>query len=409
MTRFKRYKTLVQTLIALGIFNLWRVFYYRISVKLGLNPVRGLRASKPRAPFFHEIEVPRTDLTELSSNWWGSVHYFGAFPVSIDATPPEWFLNPISGHRVKLPQRAWWQIPDFDAEVGDIKCVWEASRFDWVLTFAQRAAIGDVTALQRLELWLSDWCDQNPPYLGPNWKCGQEASIRVMHLAMAARLLQQHNSPKSALLDLIDLHLQRIAPTISYAVAQDNNHGTSEAAALFIGGSWLAYCRQSSRGQKWAKMGRLWLENRVNRLVETDGSFSQYSVNYHRVMLDTLSMAEVWRREFQLAYFSSDFLSKAQAATDWLYAMTRAENGDVPNLGANDGARLLPLADVDYRDYRPSVQLAAVLFQKSLAYSVEGSWNSALRWLSIDLPNQVAPRSQSVSMDQGGYVCLSQS
>ena len=38
---------------------------------------------------------------------------------------------------------------------------------------------------------------------------------------------------------MITLHLVRIAATLPYAIAQDNNHGTSEAAALFIGGAWL--------------------------------------------------------------------------------------------------------------------------------------------------------------------------
>ena len=40
-------------------------------------------------------------------------------------------------------------------------------------------------------------------------------------------------------MELVYIHLKRIESTISYAIAQDNNHGTSEAAALFIGGSWL--------------------------------------------------------------------------------------------------------------------------------------------------------------------------
>ena len=50
-------------------------------------------------------------------------------------------------------------------------------------------------------------------------------------------------------------------------------------------------------------MGRYWLENRVAHLVEPDGSFSQYSINYHRVLLDTLCMVEIWRRAINLPMF----------------------------------------------------------------------------------------------------------
>lgn len=42
-----------------------------------------------------------------------------------------------------------------------------------------------------MNLWLNDWCENNPPYLRVNWKCGQEASIRVMHLIMAAYILDE--------------------------------------------------------------------------------------------------------------------------------------------------------------------------------------------------------------------------
>ncbi|MCK7461449.1 MAG: hypothetical protein MZU84_04970 [Sphingobacterium sp.] len=67
--------------------------------------------------------------------------------------------------------------------------------------------------------------------------------------------------------------------------AQDNNHGTSEAAGLFIGGSWLATVDRNryNQAQGYAEKGRKWLEERVKKLVAADGSFSQHSVNYHRV------------------------------------------------------------------------------------------------------------------------------
>lgn len=396
----------VHTALALGVMNLWRVLFYRLGVKSGINPVRRLAAHVPSGPFFDAARViPMTHGAPLPVNWYSSLCYFGAFDLPFTGAVPAWHANPLSGQAISQPDRPWWQIPDFDGRVGDIKVVWEASRFDWVIALAQHAACGDAEALQRLESWLADWCRANPPYRGPNWKCGQEASIRVMHLAMAARLLGQQSSPTNALLDLIDLHLQRIAPTISYAVAQDNNHGTSEAAALFIGGSWLAVQRPAFRGKQWAAMGRKWLENRVARLVSPDGSFSQYSVNYHRVMLDTLCMAEIWRSDFDLPVFSPDFIARAQAAAEWLRLLTLG-NGDVPNLGANDGARLLPLTDTEYRDYRPSVQLAMALFANVAAYSGEGRWNEPLQWLNIPIPAEKAPLPVSRLLDDGGYACL---
>ena len=123
-----------------------------------------------------------------------------------------------------------------------------------------------------------------------------------MHLAMASVIMGQHKCTTKTLLDFIKAHLARIAPTISYAIAQDNNHGTSEAAALFMGGSWLVE-NGDEDGERWCQQGRKWLANRAKHLIDADGSFSQYSTTYHRVMLDTYSMAEVWRKSLDLPLF----------------------------------------------------------------------------------------------------------
>lgn len=390
---------------SLGLPSLGRVLLYRAGIMAGFNPVRRLTAVSPKGPFFHSSKLQLADCTATSA-WCGAASLFGYWTVQLsDEAPPDWHRNLLNGRSIKSPERSWWQIPDFDPETGDIKVIWEASRFDWVLAFAQRMAAGDAKALDQMNQWLSDWCDKNPPYCGPNWKCGQEASIRIMHLAMASLLTGQHTASAGALLDLIRVHLQRIAPTISYAMAQDNNHGTSEAAALFIGGSWLAR-HGVKEGQRWMRLGRRWLENRAARLIGSDGSFSQYSLNYHRVMLDTFSMVEVWRKCLELPRFSERWYSRVLAATDWLYAMINSYNGDGPNVGANDGARLLQLTDTDYRDYRPAVQLAMALFGGARAYECEGSWNQPLYWLGLDVPERVSSRPATHVFDEGGFAVL---
>ena len=163
--------------------------------------------------------------------------YFGWYKVPLKGGFPTWHANPFNGKLFDSSRLPWWKLSDFNLNIGDIKTVWEASRFDWVLALAQRAKTGDVSAIKKLNDWLSDWCQANPAYYGINWKCGQEASIRVIHLSMASKILDQDKMCPD-LVRLIEAHLLRINPTVSYSLAQNNNHGTSEAAALFIGGSW---------------------------------------------------------------------------------------------------------------------------------------------------------------------------
>ena len=401
----KRAGTLLATAFALGLPNLARVAAYRAGVRLRLNrAMRPVAAPSPPGPFFRAPADPSPGLVP-SAAWTRQALYFGHWPVAVGDAPPDWHANPLTGKRMPAPERNWWEIPDFDPEVGDIKAIWEASRLDWAIAFAQQARCGSEPALQRLDAWLADWCARNPAYKGANWKCGQETSIRVMHLAMATMILGQARSTERSLLDAVALHLARIEPTVAYAKAQDNNHGTSEAAGLYIGGSWLE-ANGIPAGRRWKALGLRMLEERVARLVGTDGSFSQYSTNYHRLMLDTLSMVEAWRRHLALPAMSTRFRQRAALASEWLRAMVDPLTGDVPVTGANDGARLLPLTDTGYRDYRPSVQLAAALFEGRRAWPARGDWDLPLAWLGVAGELPVSPPAGSHAFDEGGFAVL---
>lgn len=398
-----RVLTLLRTTWALGPRSICRVLVYRLGVRLGFNPVRRLHAVAPQGVFWRALPPGLAAVPVPAAAAWREQGWlFGQPALALGAGPPDWLANPLTGEPFPHADRPWWRIPDFDAQAGDIKLVWELSRMEWLLAFARQARQGDGAALARMNGWLADWCLRNPPYVGPNWKCGQEASIRVMHVAMATLLLGQVEAAGTALRDFIAMHLRRIAPTLGYAIGQDNNHGTSEAAALFIGGSWLQRLGVPE-GARWARQGRRWLEERARRLIAPDGSFSQYSLNYHRVMLDTYSMAEVWRRHLALPVFAPKVWPRLRGAQRWLFGLVDPTSGDGPNVGANDGARLLPLADVSYRDYRPSVQLAGALFWGQRAYAQPGAWDAPLLWLGVETVLPAAPPPASCMGVDGGF------
>jgi hypothetical protein len=303
----------------------------------------------------------------------------------------------------------WSALPDFGSPFGDIKTVWEASRFAWapVLACAHRLAPSrGFGAL--VNAWVADWSEKNPPNVGWNWKCGQETSIRLLHLLLAGHLLGELENPQPALVDFVSTHARRIGSTMQYAVAQDNNHGISEAAALYIAGAWLANVSDDAEVKKLAarsfRVGRYRLSERVNRLVLPDGTFSQYSTNYHRLLLDVLSLAELFRRLLKLPPFPETMLSKIRSAIEWLTGLIDPDNGDVPNLGHNDGARLLPLC-CTYRDFRPAAELASALFNSKTSYP-PGPWTSALRWLAVEAPYVPPAPQRSRAFPKGGFVVL---
>lgn len=399
-----------RTLLRLGLGNVTRVGLYRVALRAGIHRSQRITATPAQGVFFESYTAgpPMSHLTPRKDWVLGMGCHFGrpvALPETANGDPPDWFKSPGRNARADS-ETPWWKIPDFSEPLGDIKPVWELSRFDWALVFAQRARGGDCLALDKLNTWLADWASHNVPYRGVNWKCGQEASIRVMHLAMAARILFGDPGPSEmpltpALRDLLHTHLQRIAPTMAYAIGQSNNHATSEAAALFIGGSFLG----GAQGEVWAATGRRWLEERSRALVLADGTFSQYSASYHRLMLDTYCFAETWRRAKNLPEFTPELRTRMAAATDWLEQLTDAETGDGPVLGSNDGAHLIALTDLGYRDFRPSVQMASTLFRGTAAYA-PGPWDAQLSWMGIVPAVELTPALKSRSFDDGGLHVL---
>ena len=404
----------VRAYARLGWRSLADVGLYRAGLKTGLHPVLKI-VPVPIAPgdFFCTANRPGP-LPAATQAWQDRPWAFGrpCGPPSDD--PPDWHANILTGARVRNSGANWYEITAFSKDIGDIKTVWEASRFDWVLSFAQRAARGEEGALDKLNRWLTDWTTRNPAYTGPNWMCGQETSIRTAHLVLAAMLLGDIAHLSAPVETLLRTHLRRIAPTTAYARGQDNNHATSEAMALFAGGLWLAHGSSDdtsrAEGRRYAAAGRKLAEERVRKLIFDDGGFAQYSHVYHRLMIDSLSVMEMARRTFSAPEFSAKFLSKAAAASQWLRFFTEPEKGDVPNMGSNDGAWLLPVGTGEMRDFRPSCALASTLFDDNTAYDDIPSAKDILKWFDIAPKKSRAdePRPSVRLFADSGIVALSE-
>lgn len=364
-----------------------RVGLYRLFLKLRIHPVKKIQAKEISGVFFYQtnqkLNFSLENIISLEQLKCGFSPFSGDY-IFFDNETPNWHKNYFNNQVSKYKNIDWWDIPDFDPQLGDIKIVWELSRFEWVVQLALIASTGDDNAIKLLNERLNYWIQENKLYKGVNWKCGQEASIRVMHLIIAAIILSQLEKPIIALVELVEIHVKRIAPTISYAIGQNNNHGTSEAAALFVGGNFLT-SNGLTQYNFFEKVGRKWLENRAYKLFSDDGCFSQYSINYHRLALDTYCFCENYRLLKELSPFSPQLYNKIKKATLWLESLTDTNTGDVPNIGANDGARLFNFFNFEYRDFRPTVQWANLLYNNKTIYDVSENQNTLFKKLGINI------------------------
>jgi hypothetical protein len=328
---------------------------------------------------------------------------FGWIPHQL-TKPPDWHANPINPIE-RIDHNLDWPDALKSLSGRDVKPFWELSRFGWLPQWALDARGGDISALKRMNTWTADWVNHNQPYLGINWACGQEAAIRVMNLAMSNIILGNNETPSPSLTWLVETSARRISPTLDYALGQDNNHGSAEACALFIAGTW---------GRSWnmpdaddmAKCGRRWLQDRALRLIQPDGSPCQYSTNYHRANLETFCVAELWRRRVNEVPFKDDVVKRISDGARWLHHITDSGSGDAPNFGANDGSHFFNFPATPYRDFRPTVSLAARLFDNATAYSDSNFLDARVNLFSLPAATHHWVARRGHSYKDGGFHVL---
>jgi len=283
----------------------------------------------------------------------GKTRLFGAEPQSLNLTP-----TPSLSHWTAYETgHAKWE-PD------DIKLIWEPARFSWAFTLA-RAYLIDQNEAYPQAFWhlFETFQKANPPYLGPNWMSGQEVALRMLAFIFCDQVfaLSPSTTPekRSSLTQSIINHAERIPPTLIYARAQNNNHLVSEAVGLFTASQYLP---RHPKAAKWHRLGWKWFNWAIQHQIDPAGTYSQHSTNYHRLMLQLSIWMASLINQVGKETFPEKSLTRLSAATNWLWALTDPQSGKVPNLGANDGASVLPLNGIPYEDFRPTIEAARKAF-----------------------------------------------
>jgi hypothetical protein len=274
--------------------------------------------------------------------------------------------------------------------VDDIKFVWEPGRFGWAYTLGRAYWMcGEERYSQAFWNYTEAFWEANPPYLGPHWSSAQEVALRLIALAFAAQIFSgsQHSTPDrlARLAQAIADHAARIPPSLAYARAQNNNHLLSEAAGLYTAGICLA---DHPHAYRWRELGWKWFNRGLVSQIDADGSYMQHSTNYHRLMLQLGLWMDSLSGRFE-QHLPEASLAKLVKATHWLFRLLDHTSGQVPNLGPNDGAYILPLTVQPFGDFRPVLQAAGHAFLGEMLLE-RGPWDEMSRWLPGD-PARTSP------------------
>lgn len=271
-----------------------------------------------------------------------------------------WHVNPTTNVEYDHKQH-WTRINEFSLGAGDVKFVWEASRFCFLYDIVRYDYHFDEDHSEFVVGKILDWIEKNPLNCGPNYKCSQEISLRVLNWLFALNFYKYSKALTEdrwhVIIQSIYWQIQHVYSNIGFSRhVVRNNHAITETLTLYLMGLMFPSMPDA---EKWRRKGKHWFEKEIEYQIAEDGSFIQNSMNYHRVLIQLLTIAIAISRK-NGDVFSPKTINNAYKALNFLYQCQDAMSGWLPNYGPNDGALFFPLSNADYRDYCP--QLDALHF-----------------------------------------------
>ena len=204
----------------------------------------------------------------------------------------DWITNPISRYRYDTREH-WTSINDFSPGQGDIKYVWEKSRFCFLHTLIRDQWLNGTDHGEFVFGQIKSWLAHNPLNCGPNYRCSQEISIRVLNWIWALYFHKDSSSLTekafAAILQSIYWQTRHVESNLWYArYTVRNNHLISEALCLYVVGTLFP---AFDRARKWKRKGKAILEAECLHQILPDGTYTQYAMNYHRVVVQLYTWA----------------------------------------------------------------------------------------------------------------------
>lgn len=312
--------------------------------------------------------------------------------------PPKW-MKDFEYSGVHLPH--WTAIRTIDARQGDIKLVWEPSRFLFTFDLARAFALtSDEQYAEAFWKAFEDWEKSNPPYYGPNWLCGQETAIRIIVWVFAASVfssaLASTRERTGLLKEAIYFHVLRVLQTRKYALSQRNNHAITEAVGLLSAAYTLADIPES---KDWKKKALAQIAECIEDQFSHEGAYIQHSFNYQRFALELLVWAFLLIEQNK-EEVPDEFYYVFSKSFEFLYSFVDHETGALPQYGPDDGTLLFPLTACKRRDFRPLLQVLSLLSTGSRSFPA-GPWDEEAVWLFGE--ERLSEKRQSSSADSAFY------
>ena len=317
----------------------------------------------------------------------------------------DWVTNPDSQFKYDI-NKHWTEIADYSKEAGDIKYVWEKSRFSYLCDIIRYDYHFNEDCAAFVFSEIISWIDANPVNSGPNYRCSQEISLRLLNWTFALNYYRNSSFLTDEVFNKIQFaiywQIHHVYKNINFSrIAVRNNHAITETLTLYLVGLLYPHFPEASN---WKEKGKGWFEEEIAYQIYEDGTFLQFSMNYHRVVIQLLTWGIVLA-EKNGEVFKPVVYERAKKSVEFLRTCMMDENGYLPNYGANDGALFFKLNNADYRDFRPSLDALARALKIDLGLTAPAE---DVLWYGIagKEAEKWKPKNGANSFSIGGYYVI---
>jgi Heparinase II/III-like protein/Heparinase II/III N-terminus len=292
----------------------------------------------------------------------GEWEMFGV--VRTDMAKPDWFYDPVTGRR-SAPEKYAFRINQRDeAQVGNVKQVWEASRLQHLTLLAAAWFVTrDEAYAERVADQLRSWWRENPFLSGVNWTSGIELGVRLINFAWIRRLLDDWPSV-TGLFELDDLALRQIHWHQQYLAAFEsrgssaNNHLIAEAAGLLAASCAFPWFPESDR---WRRHSARVLESALTHNTFPSGINRELASDYHGFVAE-LGLFAAIEAEAAGMPLGAGTWTLLCAMADAMAALVD-ERMQPPRQGDSDEGRVVLLDAPEHNRWPLLISLAGAVFE----------------------------------------------
>ncbi|HEX8546004.1 MAG TPA: heparinase II/III family protein [Cytophagaceae bacterium] len=361
------------------------------------------KASLQERPFPY---VERNELKKEFQNFLkGYLRFFNGQNLYIGRAY-DWHTNPENKFQYDASKH-WADLHIDQSTQGDLKYIWEKSRFSYLYTIIRYDLHFKEDQSQFVLNEILSWITKNPVNSGPHYISSHEIAIRILNWIFTLHYYQKSKHLTEETFQKIIHSLYWQCRHIAIKSQQRGKksstyHLLTEALTLYTVGLLFPFFPESA---KWKEKSRKTLEESAFEQILEDGAHGQYSMNYQRTVIQIYTWA-FYLAKANKEEFSTALYERLQRAMVFLYQHQDNLSGMLPNYGANNGSIYFKFNNCQYRDYRPQLN-ALYYFQSGRSLYDPGMWDEDIFWFTGKTSTEKAGiQKKTKSYDSAGFYIL---